>query len=191
MPASSKTGWWLPPSLRILCAAGGRRHCALRAARLPRAHRVPVLRRARREPGRVAVEPSASMEQVKASGATRPNAPPALLGARDRAFSMPATIPLRLPTPEMLDRLIDLPGANPLAFVLTHALHDPYNFDHPHAAHMAQEARIIAQAKGHKPGPASKTIARRRSSCSSRTSPSSAISARTCCSRSTRCGRPR
>ena len=37
-------------------------------------------------------------------------------------------------------------------FVLTHSLEDPYNFDHPLAAHAAQEARIIAQAHGHEPG---------------------------------------
>jgi 4-oxalomesaconate hydratase len=38
------------------------------------------------------------------------------------------------------------------AFVLTHALADPYNFDHPNAAHFAQETRVVAQAMGHKPG---------------------------------------
>src|SRR5262249_26555087 len=37
-------------------------------------------------------------------------------------------------------------------WVLTHALEDPYNFDHPLAAHVAQEARVIAQAEGHRPG---------------------------------------
>jgi 4-oxalomesaconate hydratase len=37
-------------------------------------------------------------------------------------------------------------------FVLTHSLHDPYNFDHPLASHFAQEARIVAQAHGHDPG---------------------------------------
>ena len=36
-------------------------------------------------------------------------------------------------------------------FVLTHSLEDPYNFDHSRAAHIAQEARIIAQAHGHNP----------------------------------------
>jgi len=40
------------------------------------------------------------------------------------------------------------------AFVLTHSLADPYNFDHPEAARLAQEARIVAQAHGHKPGEA-------------------------------------
>lgn len=37
------------------------------------------------------------------------------------------------------------------AFVLTHSFKDPYNFDHPLANHLAQEARIIGQAHGHKP----------------------------------------
>jgi 4-oxalomesaconate hydratase len=37
------------------------------------------------------------------------------------------------------------------AFVLTHSLADPYNFDHPEAARLAQEARIVAQAHGHHP----------------------------------------
>jgi 4-oxalomesaconate hydratase len=37
------------------------------------------------------------------------------------------------------------------AFVLTHSLADPYNFDHPEAARLAQEARIVAQAHGHSP----------------------------------------
>jgi len=40
------------------------------------------------------------------------------------------------------------------AFVLTHSLQDPYNFDHPLASHAAQEARIVAQAHGHDPASA-------------------------------------
>jgi 4-oxalomesaconate hydratase len=40
------------------------------------------------------------------------------------------------------------------AFVLTHSLADPYNFDHPEAARLAQEARIVAQAHGQNPGEA-------------------------------------
>lgn len=36
-------------------------------------------------------------------------------------------------------------------FILTHALNDPHNFDHPLASHLAQEARIVAQAHGHDP----------------------------------------
>jgi 4-oxalomesaconate hydratase len=36
-------------------------------------------------------------------------------------------------------------------FILTHSQKDPYNFDHPRACHVAEEARIIAQAHGHNP----------------------------------------
>lgn len=36
-------------------------------------------------------------------------------------------------------------------FVLAHSSNDPYNFDHPLASHVTQEARIIAQAHGHRP----------------------------------------
>jgi 4-oxalomesaconate hydratase len=51
-----------------------------------------------------------------------------------------------------LDQLVDIYRSLRPEFVLTHALEDPYNFDHPLAAHIAQEARIVAQAHGHKPG---------------------------------------
>jgi 4-oxalomesaconate hydratase len=51
-----------------------------------------------------------------------------------------------------LDQLVDIYRSLRPEFVLTHSLEDPYNFDHPLAAHVAQEARIVAQAHGHKPG---------------------------------------
>jgi 4-oxalomesaconate hydratase len=50
------------------------------------------------------------------------------------------------------DQLVDLYRALRPEFVLTHSAEDPYNFDHPLAARIAQEARIVAQAHGHKPG---------------------------------------
>jgi 4-oxalomesaconate hydratase len=52
----------------------------------------------------------------------------------------------------MFDRTVDIYRELNPTFVLTHALEDPYNFDHPTAAHFAQETRIVAQAMGHKPG---------------------------------------
>lgn len=58
--------------------------------------------------------------------------------------------PLRVPD-EAIYQLADLYRELRPEFVLTHSLEDPYNFDHPLAAHVAQEARIIAQAHGHKP----------------------------------------
>ena len=51
-----------------------------------------------------------------------------------------------------LYKLVDLYREHRPEFVLTHSLEDPYNFDHPLAARVAQEARVIAQAAGHNPG---------------------------------------
>ena len=51
----------------------------------------------------------------------------------------------------VLEALVDQYRELHPAFVLTHSLADPYNFDHPEAARLAQEARIVAQAHGHKP----------------------------------------
>ncbi len=74
-----------------------------------------------------------------------------ILGAEIEFFDA-GDYPLRV-TPDMLDRTVDIYRDVKPAFVLTHALEDPYNFDHPVAAHFAQEARVIAQAAGHKPDP--------------------------------------
>lgn len=38
------------------------------------------------------------------------------------------------------------------AFVLSHRVKDPYNFDHPLAMHVTQEARVISRVEGHNPG---------------------------------------
>ena len=89
------------------------------------------------------------MEDVKAQRKEEAAAAAKILGAEIEFFDA-GDYPLR-PTPEMLDRLIDIYREVKPSFVLTHALADPYNFDHPVAAHMAQEARVIAQAMGHKP----------------------------------------
>jgi 4-oxalomesaconate hydratase len=75
-----------------------------------------------------------------------------ILGAEIEFFDA-GDYPLRV-TEKMLDRLVDIYREVKPSFVLTHALNDPYNFDHPLAAHLAQEARIVAQAAGHKPDPA-------------------------------------
>jgi len=55
--------------------------------------------------------------------------------------------PLRV-TPEMLTTLAEIYQDLQPEFVLSHSLEDPYNFDHPLATHLAQEARIVAQAHG-------------------------------------------
>ncbi len=75
----------------------------------------------------------------------------AVLGA-EIEFMDAGDYPLRVTQP-MLDRAISIFHEMNPSFVLTHSLEDPYNVDHPEAARFAQEARIIAQAAGHKPDP--------------------------------------
>jgi 4-oxalomesaconate hydratase len=92
------------------------------------------------------------MEDVKAQRKDEAQRAADLLGAEIEFFDA-GDYPLRS-TPAMLDRLIDINRELKPSFILTHSLHDPYNVDHPEAARLAQEARIIAQAAGHKPDPA-------------------------------------
>jgi 4-oxalomesaconate hydratase len=73
-----------------------------------------------------------------------------LLGGELVTFDI-GDYPMRV-SDEHLYRLADLYRQLHPEFVLTHSLADPYNFDHPLAAHVAQEARIVAQAHGHNPG---------------------------------------
>jgi 4-oxalomesaconate hydratase len=96
-------------------------------------------------------KPDVSLQEVKAGRRAEAELAARTLGAEIEFFDC-GDYPLR-PTPQMLERTIDVFRELKPAFVLTHALEDPYNFDHPAAAHFAQEARIIAQAAGHKPDP--------------------------------------
>jgi len=91
------------------------------------------------------------IEDVKAQRREEAEAAAELLGA-EIEFMDAGDYPLRT-TPDMLDRAIDIFHELRPSFVLTHALEDPYNVDHPEATRFAQEARIIAQAAGHKPDP--------------------------------------
>ena len=91
----------------------------------------------------------ATMAGVKAQRRAEAEAAAHLLGAEIEFFDA-GDYPLRT-TPQMLERAIDVFHELNPAFVLTHALEDPYNADHPEATRFAQEARIIAQAAGHKP----------------------------------------
>ena len=94
----------------------------------------------------------ATMADVKAGRRDEAQRAAEILGAEIEFFDC-GDYPLAT-TPAMLDRTIDVFHELKPSFVLSHALEDPYNFDHPQAAHFAQEARIIAQAAGHKPDPA-------------------------------------
>jgi 4-oxalomesaconate hydratase len=90
-----------------------------------------------------------SLAEVKAGRKAEAEQAAKILGAEIEFFDC-GDYPLK-PTEAMLDRTIDIFRELNPSFVLTHALEDPYNFDHPTAAHFAQEARVIAQAMGHKP----------------------------------------
>jgi 4-oxalomesaconate hydratase len=91
-----------------------------------------------------------TLEQVRKARQGEAEKAAAVLGAEIESFDA-GDYPLRV-SPEMQDRLIDIFREENPSFVLTHSLEDPYNVDHPEATRLAQEARIIAQAMGHKPG---------------------------------------
>ncbi len=91
------------------------------------------------------------LEDVKAQRKEEAMRAAETLGAEIEFFDA-SDYPLRT-TEKMLDRAIDVYREMKPSFVLTHSLEDPYNVDHPEATRFAQEARIIAQAAGHKPDP--------------------------------------
>ncbi|MFF7710016.1 4-oxalmesaconate hydratase [Pseudomonas sp. NPDC007930] len=87
---------------------------------------------------------------VKAARREEAQAAADILGASVEFFDL-GDYPLQI-TQEHLLRLADVYRRVQPAFVLSHSLKDPYNYDHPRAMDLAQEARIIAQAEGYKPG---------------------------------------
>jgi len=95
-------------------------------------------------------EKGMTLERVKADRRREAQAAADLLGGEAEFFDL-GDYPMRV-ADEALYRLVDVYRELQPEFVLTHSLADPYNFDHPLTAHVAQEARVIAQAHGHKPG---------------------------------------
>jgi len=93
-----------------------------------------------------------SLAEVKAQRRDEAERAAAILGAEIEFFDA-GDYPLR-GSEAIIDRLVDVNRELQPAFILTHSLEDPYNVDHPEATRLAQEARIIAQAAGHKPDPA-------------------------------------
>ena len=71
----------------------------------------------------------------------------AALGAEVR-FLDAGDYPL-VPTRELVDQLVQIYREVKPTVVLTHPLVDPYNGDHPAAARMALDARVLAQAIGY------------------------------------------
>ena len=94
-------------------------------------------------------DPAMTLDRVKAARKEEATRAAAILGSADIEFFDLGDYPLRTHR-EALDRLADIYQAVRPEWVLTHSLADPYNFDHPEAARFAQEARIVAQAHGHR-----------------------------------------
>ena len=94
-------------------------------------------------------EPGMTLERVKANRREEAVQAAEILCARIVFFDV-GDYPMRV-SDEVLFKLAGIYRELRPEFILTHSRKDPYNFDHPLAAHVAQEARIIAQAHGHEP----------------------------------------
>ncbi len=95
-------------------------------------------------------EPGMTLERVKAGRIKEAERAAKILGGDIEFFDL-GDYPLRVDD-KAFEKLVDIfRKVNP-QFVLTHSREDPYNFDHPMASRVAQEARVIAQAHGFKPG---------------------------------------
>ena len=88
-----------------------------------------------------------TLDRVKAERRAEAERAAQILGVRNIVFFDLGDYPLST-TAASLERLADLYQEIRPEWVLTHSLEDPYNFDHPEAARLAQEARVVAQAHG-------------------------------------------
>jgi 4-oxalomesaconate hydratase len=87
------------------------------------------------------------LDEIKAIRQAEAEAAAAALGA-EIEFLDAGDYPL-LESHELVDRLVLVYRELQPSVVLTHTLVDPYNGDHPAAARMALQARILAQAIGY------------------------------------------
>ncbi|MEU3274436.1 PIG-L deacetylase family protein [Saccharomonospora sp. NPDC006951] len=88
-----------------------------------------------------------SLEEIKAIREDEAKKAASALGAEIR-FLDAGDYPL-VESRELVDRLVRIYRELSPSVVLTHALADPYNGDHPAAARMALQARVLAQAIGY------------------------------------------
>ena len=88
-----------------------------------------------------------TVERVKQGRRSEAERAAEVLGAEIRFFDA-GDYPLR-PTDELVDELVQEFRSVQPTIVLTHAVSDPYNGDHPEAARMAMNARVYAQAMGY------------------------------------------
>ena len=118
---------------------------ALHAARGYEMHVVCLSYGERGESEKLWRQKGITLEQVKSARRKEAESAAKVLGVANLELFDMGDYPMRA-TDEALYRLVDVYRKVRPAFALTHSLADPYNFDHPLAAHMAQEAR------DHRPG---------------------------------------
>ena len=90
-----------------------------------------------------------TLAKVKANRREEATRAAEILGAKTIFFDV-GDYPMRV-SDTVLYELVSIYRKIRPEFVLTHSTKDPYNFDHPLASHITQEARIVAQAHGHEP----------------------------------------
>lgn len=94
-------------------------------------------------------DPGMTIERVKTARREEAVRAAEILGAQAVFFDV-GDYPMRIGD-DALYKLAKIYRELRPEFILTHSLKDPYNFDHPLASQIAQEARIVAQAHGHDP----------------------------------------
>lgn len=139
------------PSLLVVSAHAGdfvwRAGGAIAAAAL-RGERVTVVCLTYGERGESASQwlEGKALDEIKAVRRAEAEAAAAGLGADIRFLDL-GDYPL-VESPEAVAQLVDVFRRAQPTVVLTHTLRDPYNGDHPAAARMALQARVLAQAIG-------------------------------------------
>lgn len=92
-----------------------------------------------------------TLERVKAARRSEAEKAAKALGVHDLiAFDL-GDYPLRLNEDDRF-RLVDVIRTIQPSFMLSHSKYDPYNTDHMYTTEVVLEARMVAQAWGHKPG---------------------------------------
>ncbi|MBZ4488391.1 PIG-L family deacetylase [Microbacterium sp. cx-55] len=141
----------ITPSLLVLSAHAGdfvwRAGGAIAAATL-RGERATVVCLSYGERGESASQwlQGKALDEIKAIRRGEAEAAASALGAAVEFLDL-GDYPLR-ETPDAVAALVDVYRRVQPTVVLTHPLTDPYNGDHPAAARMALEARVLAQAIG-------------------------------------------
>lgn len=140
-----------PPSTLVISAHAGdfvwRAGGAIASASL-RGERVVVVCLSFGERGESASQwlQGKGLDEIKAIRRTEAEAAAKELGAEIEFLDL-GDYPL-VESPEAVTRLVDVYRRVQPSVVLTHPLADPYNGDHPAAARLALQARILAQAIG-------------------------------------------